>query len=155
MFSVICAIGLDEDAAMDTEEYLVDKYSLSSKHPFGLNMIPGGREGIRVLHELSPVINGSLIETDAREEILDDYMRHHPQFGIRKPGVAEKWNDPAYAEAVICGRENRLSPDQVREIRYLAAMGGVDSNQIPAQTGALNDAQVRRVIAGRTYARIR
>jgi hypothetical protein len=37
-----CALpGLDEDAALDVEEYLVNKYSLASKHPRGLNMIPG------------------------------------------------------------------------------------------------------------------
>jgi len=55
MISAICAVGLDENSAMDTEEYLVDKYSLSSKHVKGLNMIPGGREGIRALHKLSLV----------------------------------------------------------------------------------------------------
>ncbi len=42
IITTVCAIGLDEDAAMDTEEYLVDKYSLASKHSSGLNMIPGG-----------------------------------------------------------------------------------------------------------------
>jgi len=118
----ICGIGLDEDAAMDAEEYLVDKYSLSSKHPNGLNMIPGGREGIRVLRKLSPG-GRSLTESDDREAFLDGYLKTHSHFGKPNPGVAESWNDPAYAEAVICGRENRLSADQVREIRYLAATG--------------------------------
>lgn len=151
--SAICAIGLDERAAMDVEEYLVDKYSLSSKHRNGLNMIPGGYEGIRSLHRMSLVKEGPFLDTEAREEVLDKYLQEHPQLGIPKPGVAEKWNDPAYAEAVICARENRLSADQVREIRYLAALGiGVD--QITEQTGALNTGQVRRVIEGGTYTRI-
>jgi hypothetical protein len=153
VISAICAIGLDEDAAMDTEEYLVDKYSLSSKHPHGLNMIPGGREGIRVLHSLSLGGRRNSLETEEREAVLDDYLRSHPQLGIPKPGIAEKWNDPAYAEAVICARENRLSADQVREIRYLAAMG-MTTGQIRAKIGALDDGQVRRVIGGRTYSRI-
>jgi hypothetical protein len=51
--TAICATGLAESAAMDVEQYLVDKNSLSSKHLNGLNMIPGGREGIRMLHTLS------------------------------------------------------------------------------------------------------
>jgi hypothetical protein len=84
---------------------------------------------------------------------LDTYFKQHSQLGIPKPGVAESWNDPAYAEAVICGRENRLSAEQVRRIRYLAAIGTPDG-QITTQVGASNISQVRRVLTGRTYARI-
>jgi hypothetical protein len=149
----ICGIGLDEDAAMDAEEYLVDKYSLSSKHPNGLNMIPGGREGIRVLRKLSPGGGSSLTESDDREAFLDGYLKTHPHFGKPNPGVAESWNDPAYAEAVICGRANRLSADQVREIRYLAATGN-SIQRIKDIIGALDDGQVSRVLVGRTYSRI-
>jgi len=43
MISTICGVGLNEEQAMESEEYLVDKYSLASKHPDGLNMVPGGR----------------------------------------------------------------------------------------------------------------
>jgi hypothetical protein len=151
--SSICAVGLNEDSAMDAEEYLVDKYSLSSKHPNGLNMIPGGREGIKVLRKLSPVGGTSLTESDDREALLDEYLKTHPHVGRPNPGVAESWNDPAYAEAVICGRENRLSAEQVREIRYLAAMGnGID--RIRELIGTLDDGQVSRVLSGRTYTRI-
>jgi len=151
--TAICAVGLNEDAAMDTEEYLVDKYSLSSKHSEGLNMIPGGREGIRVLHKLLAGKTRSLVETEDRETILDKYLQEHPLLGRRNRGVAEKWNDPEYAEAVICARESRLSAEQVREIRYLAALGN-SIDQIRAQTSALDNGQVSRVLAGRTYARI-
>lgn len=151
--TAVCAVGLNEDSAMDAEEYLVDKYSLSAKHPTGLNMIPGGREGIKVLRKLSPVGETSLAESDDREALLDEYLKAHPHLGRPNPGVAESWTDPAYAEAVICGRENRLSADQVREIRYLAAMGN-SIQRIKDLIGALDDGQVARVLAGRTYSRI-
>jgi hypothetical protein len=42
----LCATGLSHEQALEIEEYLVDKYSLASKHPLGLNMIPGGKAGI-------------------------------------------------------------------------------------------------------------
>jgi len=153
LVTCILSVGLNEDAAMDSEEYLVDKYSLSSKHIHGLNMIPGGREGVRRLHELVGSTTRDLDDTDEREDALDRYLKAHPSLGIPKPGVAEKWNDPAYAEAVICGRDNRLTADQVREIRFLAA-SGVDSEAIRQQTGAIDTAQVKRVLEGRTYGRI-
>ncbi len=151
--SSICATGLSENAAMDVEEYLVDKYSLSSKHLNGLNMIPGGWEGIRALHKLSPGRRPHTVETQDREAILDEYLKTHPQLGKPKPGVAEKWNDPVYAEAVICARENRLNADQVRKIRYLSATG-YNIAQIKMRVGAIDNGQVSRVLAGRTYSRI-
>lgn len=151
--TTLCAVGLDEDMAKDTEEYLVDKYSLASKHPLGLNMIPGGREGIRVLHQMSGRSPDSLVETEGREMAFVEYRERHPQIGLQNPGVAMAWNDPAYAEAVICGRENRLSANQVREIRYLAATGQ-NLALIKAAVGVVDDGQVRRVLSGRTYSRI-
>lgn len=46
VITALCSIGLSRDMALDAEERMVDKYSLASKHPFGLNMIPGGAAGI-------------------------------------------------------------------------------------------------------------
>ncbi len=154
IISAICAVGLNEDMALDIEEYLVDKHSLATKHPNGLNMIPGGREGIRVMYQLSGRSSDVLTDTESREAAFDAHLTQHPQLGVPKPGVSAAWNDPSYAEAVICGRDNRLSADQVREIRYLAAAGW-NVAAITQRVEALNDDQIRRVLAGRTYARIR
>jgi hypothetical protein len=150
----LCAVGVDEDMAKDIEEYLVDKYSLASKHPKGLNMIPGGREGIRFLHQLVGTREENFVDTEDREVALNAFRAKHPQAGVPNPGVAAAWDDPAYAEAVICGRENRLSADQVRRIRYLAAVGH-NLESIKVAIGAVNDGQIKRVIAGRTYSRIK
>ena len=152
--SSICAVGVDEDMALDIEEYLVDKYSLAEKHPTGLNMIPGGREGLRVLHQYSRSANGNFVETDTRETKCDALLRGNRHLSVKKPGVARAWNDPVYAEAVICGQDNRLSAEQVREIRYLAAKGW-DVGAILSKIKAIDEGQIRRVLDGRTYARIR
>jgi hypothetical protein len=109
---------------------------------------------MRSLHRLSVGSASPLVETSAREAALDDYLQAHPLLGRPNMAVANKWNDPEYAEAVICGRENRLTAEQVREIRYLAATGhGVA--EIQQRAGALDHGQVARVLSGRTYARIR
>lgn len=150
--SSLCAVGLSRDAAMDTEEYLVDKYSLAGKHPRGLNMIPGGYEGMRALHRLSLARERQMIDTDEREAVLADYIRKNPSHAPR-PGMIARWNDPEYAEAVICGREYRLTAPQVREVRYRAS-SGAPAAEIARAVGAVSIEQIRRVIAGRTYARI-
>jgi hypothetical protein len=79
--SVLCAVGLTEEAAMETEEYLVEKYSLSSKHPNGLNMIPGGRAGFKALQELSGGQSTIPPDTQDRERILD---RHSGSQSVAK-----------------------------------------------------------------------
>src|SRR3546814_19910075 len=107
IITAICAAGLMEAQAMNVGEYLVDKYSLSSKHKNGLNMIPGGYEGIRSLHRLSIIQKPAVLDTEAREQLLDGHLRRHPRLGAPNPGVAAKWHDPAYAKETgnASGRE--------------------------------------------------
>ena len=50
LITTICATGLSRREALDVEEAMVEKYSLASKHPNGLNMIPGGAAGVRDAH---------------------------------------------------------------------------------------------------------
>jgi hypothetical protein len=152
--SALSGVGLSKDSAMDIEEYLVEKYSLSSKHPRGLNMIPGGREGIEALHRLFAAKDKEPVETEEREIVVDQFLKGKSQLSAAKLAIAEKWSDPKYAEAVICGRENRLGADQVREIRYLAALGG-SPEEIRKKVGAIDEGQIQRVLAGRTYSRIK
>ena len=156
IWSTICASGLKQNGAMDVEEYLVDKYSLNSKHPNGLNMIPGGYAGMKALHKLRAISDSQknqFMSTERREELLDKYLLQNPRVGGRNPGVEEKWNDSAYAEAVICGREDRLDPGQVREIRYLSA-SGFEPDVIMGRAGARNIQQVEGVLSGKHYSRI-
>lgn len=48
LITVVCGTGLSREAAEESEEAMVEKYSLASRHRFGLNMIPGGSAGIRL-----------------------------------------------------------------------------------------------------------
>lgn len=47
LITAVCGTGLSREAAEEAEEAMVEKYSLASRHPLGLNMIPGGSAGIR------------------------------------------------------------------------------------------------------------
>ena len=85
--------------------------------------------------------------------MLDQYLQQHPRMGVENPGVKAAWEDPEYAAAVICGQQNRLSVDQVRHIRVLAATGH-PIERITRTVGVRNQEQVERVLKGQTYSRI-
>jgi hypothetical protein len=145
----VMGITTDIEALYDAEERLVAGHWTDARR---LNMIPGGKSGLKYLRE-----NGLLGERvvplpDERDRIVETWLREHPRKGLPAPWVSEKWKDEAWAIAQICGRENRLSVDQVRAIRELAATHSVEL--IASRIGARDADQVQRVIDGKTYVRV-
>lgn len=132
-----------------SEEMLVEGHWEDGRR---LNLIPGGKSGLRYLREHGMLGERVIPLPDDRDRIVADWLRQHPRKGLPAPWVSEKWKDNDWAVAQICGREGRLSVDQVRAIRALAETYSAD--EIAARIGALNVSQVERVIDGRTYTRI-
>jgi hypothetical protein len=144
-------MGVTEDleALYATEQSLVEGHWADARR---LNMIPGGKSGLKYLRE-----NGMLAERvvplpDERDRLVEGWLREHPRKGLPAPWVSDKWKDDEWAIAQICGRDGRLSVEQVRAIRQLANTCSADV--IAARIGALNTEQVQRVIDGETYTRI-
>jgi hypothetical protein len=151
-YHVVCAAGLNETEAEDTEEYLVEKYSFTKSE--GLNMIPGGRAGIAYLHKLNVLLDEKPVLLDEdREKLLGNYFREHPRKGLPNPLIAEYWRDEDFAARVICSGDNRLTVKQVRDIRTLAALGH-SCVHICHVLGITNELQVRKVLSGKTYGRV-
>lgn len=134
------------DEIMQWEEYQVDKEMESGT---SLNMIPGGKKGMKFLHEhrltKSPVV--SLKERD-RAEL--EYQKQHPRAGIPNLLISELWKDDDWAANAICSHANRLSQEQVRTIRILADEG-LTPEEITERVGARNVRQVKGVLSGDTY----
>lgn len=151
LLSTINAAGLTEDEAMDTEEYLVDKYSLHSKHSVGVNMIPGGKAGIAALHTLRVFGDRavSTSETVDKEAVL---CRHFDSHKLALSAI-RKWEDGGYAESVICNNPNNLDKSDVLSIRLMSAMGH-SIDHILHQSNARNAEQITRLLSGKTYGRI-
>ena len=133
-----------------SEEEVVDGYWEDERL---LNMIPGGRKGIRYLHEHNMVDRKVHPLPDEVDRILENWFKENPRKGLPAPWIAEKWEDPDYVESVICGANGRLKPDQVRAIRHLSATG-LEPEVILQKVGALNLSQVSRVLTGQSYSRI-
>jgi hypothetical protein len=147
--SSLMFINMTYEDAMQWEEIAVDRWA-SDK--YGLNMIPGGFKGLRFLHEhrITDRVN---IPLEERETAIAEYVRLNPRKGIPNPFIAELWKDDDFYQRNIDAREKTLSVDQVCRIRKLHNSGW-SVPQIAKEVDALNEAQVRNVIAGRTYKRV-
>jgi hypothetical protein len=141
-------VNLSFEDAMNWEEKTVEKVA---NGPNGLNMIPGGFKGLRMLHKLR-ITDRINVNLEEREKAIAEYARQNPRKGIPNPFIAELWKDDEYYHKVIEAREKTLSKDQVRMIRELNELGR-SLAEITKEVGALDEAQVKRVIEGKTYTR--
>lgn len=134
--------------AMNWEEKTVDKIG---DGPNGLNMIPGGFKGLRYLHKLR-ITDHLNVNLEERERAIAEYVRQNPRKGIPNPFIAELWKDDEFYLKVMEARPKSLSQDQVKMIKELHGIGRSIA-EIVKEVGALNEAQVKRVIEGKTYTR--
>ena len=142
-------INLSYEDAMNWEEEYVDKIASDQ---FGLNMIPGGFKGLRLLHEYR-ITDRVDISLKDRDKAIQEFVRRHPRKGVPNPFIAELWKDDEFYLRIMKARPKTLSPDQVRKIRELAELGQTVA-EIVKEVGARNERQVRDVISGKYYGRI-
>ena len=156
-----------EKEAMDAEELLVeggekedfenadafvgmDGWVFGTLYPKGLNMIPGGYAGLRVLHKMGAMKNNKPFNVEQRDKIL---MSHVQKEGRSNPLLAAHWENEDYATKIICGPEDRLKPHQIQEARTLGFLGR-EPAEIVKIVGAKNERQIQNLLAARTYSRI-
>lgn len=152
--SELVVINQTFEGIMTWEEEQVDQYMATGA---SLNMIPGGFKGLRFLHEhrLTDQVEITLVE---RDRAIAEFVRRGGDGGGRAgvPNLllAELWRDEDFYLKFLSGRSDVLSPAQVLTIRNLSAMGRT-AQQIFEVVGARNVEQVRRVLDGKTYKRVR
>ena len=146
--SQLSEINMEYEDAMNWEETFVDKIGIGAN---GLNMIPGGFKGLKNLHKLG-IIKRVKISAEERDAAIEEYIRQHPRKGIPNPFISKLWEDDSHYSKVIEARTKSLSVNQVSQIRELARSGRT-VEAIVSEVNALNEAQVKKVIAGETYNR--
>jgi hypothetical protein len=145
----VMGITDDLEALYATEEWLVKGHWSDARR---LNMIPGGKSGLKYLRENGMLPERAVPMPDERDRLLEAWLRENPRRGLPAPWVSEKWRDEVWAIAQICGRDDRLSVEQVRAIRDLARSNTAET--IAERIGARSKQQVQRVIDGQTYIRV-
>ena len=157
-----------EKEAMDLEEMFVkggtredfgdpdafkegEKWVFGTLYPKGLNMIPGGYAGLKVLHKMGVMKDNRPFNVDQRDNLLIEGLKRG---GQANPLLAAHWNDEDYATKVICGPEGRLKPPQIQEARTLGLLGR-ETSEITDIVGAKNERQIKSLLEGSTYSRIK
>ncbi|SAM33020.1 hypothetical protein [Pseudomonas sp. 1 R 17] len=142
-------VNLSYEEAMQIEEKMVER----TLYPKGLNMIPGGFAGLQFLHKLG-FLSRKKVSIDERDKAASNYLLDKAAGPRFAPWIKEKWMNDEFYEQVIFKRSNTLNREQIRSIRKYGADWGFDSDLIANLVGA-NDRQVRDVLSGKYYSRIK
>ena len=135
----------------DSFEKKGEKWVFGTLYPKGLNMIPGGYAGLKVLHKMGVMKDNQPFNVDQRDDLLIEALKRG---GQANPLLAAHWNDENYATKVICGPEGRLKPNQIQEARTLGLLGR-ETSEITNIVGAKNERQIKNLLQGSTYSRIK
>ena len=161
--------GLTERQALEIEEKEVEKRSLHSLYPNGLNMIPGGYAGLKCIHEYAKrtgyTMKGEL-KADNVEAVLVEVQkhtlnRHFNSADIQKINaeIARLWaEDIHFRINAMTGQQKRFSFRQIQAARIwhfsgwskekiLEYLRKLDSKEIGID-------QLERLLKGETYASI-
>ncbi len=125
----VMGITDDLEALYQAEAFLVEAHWEDQRR---LNMMPGGKDGLRYLREHGIIPAGPAPEPDAREPVLAEWLKARPPEALQRPWLKDRWQDRAWAAAQICSRKDRLSIEQIRAIRALAK----DYTTRKSQTGS-------------------
>ena len=135
----------------DSFEKKGEKWVFGTLYPKGLNMIPGGYAGLKVLHKMGVMKDNQPFNVDQRDDLLIEALKRG---GQANPLLAAHWNDEDYATKVSCGPEGRLKPNQIQEARTLGLLGR-ETSEITNIVGAKNERQIKNLLQGSTYSRIK
>jgi hypothetical protein len=142
-------VNLTYDEAMQIEEKLVER----TLHPAGLNMIPGGFAGLKLLHKLG-FLSRAKATVEERNLAAAKYLQQQPRKRNPAPWVSERWEKDDYYEQVVLNRSNTLNREQVHQIRKFGNDWKFNPEIIARLSGA-SERQVRDVLNGKYYSRVK
>ncbi|RZJ47616.1 MAG: hypothetical protein EON87_00190 [Brevundimonas sp.] len=145
----VMGITDDLEALYQAEAFLVEGHWEDQRR---LNMIPGGKDGLRYLRDHGIIPPGPAPEPDAREPVLAEWLAARSAAPLPRTWLKDRWGDRTWAAAQICSRKDRLSIEQVAAIRALAE--DHTAAEIADRIGAAGPEQVQGVIDGKTYHRV-
>lgn len=131
---IIDKAGITEEEAMEIEEKNVEQQSLYPFFSKGLNMIPGGKAGLKCIHEYAKrtgyKIDGKLEADIFESELLKiqnqmlQKIAEDKDCAYKNAKLAELWaNDIDFRIKAITNQANHFSYTQIQAARMLLASG--------------------------------
>jgi hypothetical protein len=161
--------GLTEKQAMEIEEKEVEKRSLHSLYPSGLNMIPGGYAGLKYVHHFANRTGYKLekeLSADTLETVLVDVQQHNLKTLFKttdikrvNDAIAKLWaQDMNFRIMATTNQKNRFSFRQIQAARIWDASGWHKEKILESlqkiDTKKIGMDQLERLLKGETYASI-
>jgi hypothetical protein len=161
--------GLTEKQAMKIEEREVEKRSLRSLFPNGLNMIPGGYAGLKCVHQFASKTSYTIekeISVDNLEAVLVDVKRHlfNNHFNTAaiervNAEIARLWaEDISYRINVMTSHQKRFPFRQIQAARIWYASGWLKEKILESlrsmDSREIGMDQLEKLLRGETYASI-
>ena len=138
--NLIDAAQNEEDAYSLEEDYI----KASSLDPrIALMNVISSRDAIQTIRQEFPHL---IQQVERSPEQADEILES------RRSATSALWDDPDYAESVICNNERNFTALEVRQIRMLSAMG----IPLPAIANSLDvrKDRIKAIVSGKTYRRI-
>lgn len=167
---IVDRAGITEDEAMLIEEKNVEQISLYPIFPKGLNMIPGGKAGLKFLHEHSKKI-GYTINNEISADIFESELIKMEDFNLkqimkgknnnlRNEKLAELWaTDINFRIKAITNQKHHFSYEQIQCARLLNASGWemekiFENIKKISNDKEININQLENLLIGNTYSSI-
>jgi hypothetical protein len=158
--------GLTENEAMLVEETEIERRSLHSIFPKGLNMIPGGYAGFKCIHQYAKRVNYPLpksLSADILESVLVEIQKKNLEMNLQTTNIhkineliAKYWaEDINFRINAMTSQHNRFSFRQIQAARIWYASGWtidkIFENLRSLEPKELNRDQLERLLNGETY----
>ena len=108
---------------------------------------------MKFLHKLG-FLNRDKATIEERNLAAAKYLHQLPRQRNPAPWISDRWEKDEYYEQVVLSRSNTLNKDQVQQIRKFGEDGKFNSEIIARLSGA-SERQVRDVLSGKYYSRIK
>jgi len=158
--------GLEEDEALNLEEKEVENRSLNIKHKLGLNMIPGGKAGLKFIKNFAnhnKININKNINAENKEEVLVELHMENmrilsKEYNIeyKKEKMKKLWEELTERIKFMTRQYNRFSLTQIQNARTMF-LSGYDIEKIYTNLKELDESkiitiqQLEKLLKNETY----
>jgi hypothetical protein len=150
---IILRAGITSEEALLIEEVEVDSRTLSSKYKNGLNMIPGGHAGLKIISKMAN-IHKSKLDPDKNEVVLETALACS-----KGEKIHNLWKqDLDYRIKVLTSGHNRFSYNEILKVREWKSLEWdyekIKNSLVKFNGKEVSDSRLKSLLRDKTYCSI-